>query len=119
MNYELSFLKALALTIVSESAVLFLLIKYIFKKETFNLISFILACIVPSVCTLPYLWFILPFIIKEKILYIIISELLAVIIESLILREFLKVNYLQALIISTLCNAFSYSLGIILKQYII
>jgi hypothetical protein len=119
MNYEISFLKALILTITIETFTIFIFSKCIFRKSSYKIYTLLVAGILPSLLTLPYLWFILPVLIKTKIFYILISELSAVILESFIIKEILRINYLRALILSMVCNTLSYCSGLLLHRFII
>jgi hypothetical protein len=113
INYEISFLKNLALTISIETIVLVLLFKLLFKKTLVQNWLLILTGILASFSTLPYLWFILPLFIKSKIYYMVISEISAVLIESVIIFGLLKVNYQKALLVSTACNVISFFTGLL------
>lgn len=109
------FLKALLRTILVEILVLFLLFKTIYKRlEVKNQFLFITG-ILASLATLPYVWFVLPTLIQPTLLYVLISELSVVIIESLIIFKSLKIDYKKALITSTICNATSFMVGIIIN----
>jgi hypothetical protein len=113
MNYEINFLKSLALTILIETAVLFILVKRFYTRFQVKNQVIIIAGITASFATLPYLWFIIPLFIKSGFYYQVVSELLAVFLESFILMGFLKFNYKNALIISLICNSVSYGVGLI------
>ena len=115
MNYEIDFLKSLVLTIFIETIVLLFLFKVIFIKLKTKTWIIILAGITASFATLPYLWFILPLFLKTKLLYKIVSEIFAILIESLIFLGFLRIDYKKALLISIICNSISYIGGIIIK----
>lgn len=112
MNYEILFLKSLLYTISIESIVLFILFKTVYK--TVNVSNWILLFIgiITTFSTLPYVWFILPTIISNKLFYIITSELTAVIIESIIILVILKIKYKNAILISFICNAASFLIGL-------
>ena len=112
MNYELTFLKALALTILIETSVLLMLIKIIFRKLNLKIWIILLAGITASFATLPYLWFIIPLWIKTKLYYVIFSEGLAILLESFILAGILRIKYSYALGLSAACNIISYLIGL-------
>ncbi|MBN2520618.1 MAG: hypothetical protein JXB17_08955 [Bacteroidales bacterium] len=115
MNYEIEFLKSLGLTILVETITLFVLTKLIIKNPDVKIWIILLAGIIASFATLPYLWFILPLFIKTKIFYIIISESSAVIIETFILSGFLKTNLKKAFVFSFFCNLTSYLIGLLIR----
>ncbi len=111
MHYELSFLRSLVLSIFIETLLLLIIIKNFFKKLNIKTWIVILAGITATFATLPYLWFIIPLFIKTKIAYIIISESLAILLESFILFGMLRIKYRIALIFATICNLISFLIG--------
>lgn len=117
MDYEIDFLKSLALTIFVETIVLLLLTKVVFKEPKNKTWIIIFAGITVSLATLPYLWFIFPLFLKSKLLYKIVSEVSAIFIESLIYFGFLRIDYRKALIISIICNSISFISGMIMNLF--
>lgn len=115
MDYEISFLKALFLTIVVETSVLFLLFKMFYKTLKVSNWILLLTGILCSFSTLPYLWFILPLFLKTKMLYVISSEVSAVLIESVIIWGLLRINYAKAIIVSIACNMSSFFIGLLVR----
>jgi len=115
MDYEIAFLKALLLTISIETVVLYILLKFVFKKPKVLNRVILIAGITASFATLPYLWFIYPLFLRTRLTYIIVSELTAVLLESFILLGFLRVNYIRALILSFICNATSFFIGLMIN----
>ncbi len=115
MAYEITFLKALLLTIFIETAVLFFLIKVLFKSTKFGNWILLLTGVLATFSTLPYLWFILPYLIKTKLWYVIASEVSAILIESLIILGLLRTNYPKALLISVICNTTSFLIGLLIN----
>jgi hypothetical protein len=113
MVYEVVFLKALLLTIIIESAVLFLLFKTVYMPLNIKNWLLLLTGILATFSTLPYLWFILPMFIKTKLYYIIISEVSAVLIESVVVLGLLRISYKNSLIASITCNMTSFLLGLL------
>lgn len=111
MEYEFSFLKALLLTIVIETAVLFALYYTVFKNEKPANWLLLLTGVVTTMATLPYLWFIIPLFVHSKLWYNLVCESSAVIVESVIIVGLLRVKYPKALIISLACNMVSYGIG--------
>jgi len=115
MVYEIEFLKALLLTILIETVVLFLLVKVVFKFLNINNWMLVLTGILTTFATLPYLWFIFPLFIKTKIYYTIISEVSAILVESVIILGILKISYKKALFISITCNMASFLIGLLIN----
>lgn len=114
MDYEIKFLESLLLTIFIETIVLLLLVKTLFRKESFFLKQIILTGIIASMATLPYLWFIFPLFLKSKLLYKVVSEVTAILIEALIIQGILKTELKKSFIISIICNMTSYFLGLLI-----
>jgi hypothetical protein len=110
MQYEQLFLRALALTLIVEVPVVFLLVKYWLKKSAY--VDIVFSGIIASSLTLPYFWFVLPVYIFEKNLYNIAGEILIIIVESLIYWRFLKLKFGQALFVSLVANLASILIGI-------
>lgn len=115
MYYELSFLKALMLTIFIETSVLFLLFKIVFRISGINNWILLLTGILPSMTTLPYVWFIMPAFVKTRLYYLVISEVSVTAIESLIIWGILRTNYTKALIASIVCNTTSFLIGLLIN----
>ena len=114
MNYELSFLKSLILTVFIETLVLWILTRTFEKKKAFPVSVILIAGFFASFATLPYLWFIVPVFIKQPVPYSIICELFAVVVESIILFGFLKIAYHKCLLFSAICNIVSFSTGLLI-----
>ena len=102
------FLIAWIRTIIIETIILFLLAKLFWKDNKISNIRLILFWILASSITLPFLWFILPSLISNTIVYTIIGELLVTIIEVVILKYWLKISWTKAIIASAACNLCSY-----------
>jgi hypothetical protein len=113
-QYELKFLFSLFLTIVSECTLLIVLIRFRFFKELkkHSLGSILLIFGLASAATLPYLWFVLPAFLHNKVMFHIIGELSVVLAESLIYFVVFKIDYKRMLLLSFLCNLFSYLIGL-------
>ena len=114
MLYEYKFLISLLFTIVVEIITLYVIIKYFFKKEKIKNSLLLFTGFLCSFATLPYLWFIIPILIKTRLPYILIGEALVILIESFIIFFILKINYKKSIIISFICNFLSFLLGLLL-----
>lgn len=115
MEYEINFLKALLLTVSIETIVLLILSKTFYRCDTYPFKLIILTGIITSLATLPYLWFIFPLFLKTKLWYKLISEITAILIETLIIWGILKTTIKKSFIISLICNMTSYILGLIIN----
>ena len=92
MDYELLFLKSLFLTVSIETVVLCLFYRLVIKLENGNISRLVITGMIASMTTLPYLWFILPNYIDQRIWYVIIGESFAVLVETLIIGVILRIN---------------------------
>ena len=112
--YSKMFLMALISTCLFETFCLFLLIRFVFKinKDKVTNLILIFAGIFASFATLPYVWFIFPELITNRSFYILISEIFAVIIEAILYYFIFKISFKKALLISFICNLFSFILGL-------
>lgn len=113
--YEVLFLKALGLTSLIEITVFCLVYYFGFKKKKLSeLLYGAFVCFIASALTLPYVWFVFPAFITEKIIYIIAAEIFALIVEAVVYRILLKCRAYQAFIISFICNGASFGLGLLI-----
>jgi len=67
-----------------------------------------------SFATLPYIWFILPLVVKSYYVFVVVSEVFAILAESLIYYFALKISITKAFTISLICNLTSFLLGFII-----
>ncbi len=116
MIYEYQFLQSLTVTITIEILILFILIRFLFKlkKEEITNSYLFFTGFICSFATLPYLWFLLPLFLKTRMNYMIIGESSVVILETIILYYLLKISFKNCLIISFICNATSFLIGILI-----
>ena len=116
MLFEEKFLIALALTIIIETAVLFAVARFAFKKTKKDISDeqVLFAGFFASIATLPYLWFVLPPFVNAAH-YVWIGEALVVLAETIILRQLLKLRWREALAASIVCNAVSFAAGLLLS----
>jgi len=117
MIYEYQFLQSLLLTFVVETAVLFTIARFFLKitdKRISNSLLFFTGFIC-SFATLPYLWFILPLFLKTRMPYVILGEFFVVMVESVIIFYVLKLSFRKSFIISFICNASSFLVGLIIS----
>ncbi len=111
-SYETDFLYSLLLTVTVESIVIYALLFY-FYKEKRGLKNILLAGVLPSFATLPYLWFIFPILfIGNHTLYVVIGELSVTLVEGFILQGVLQIGFKRAFILSIVANFCSYFVGI-------
>ncbi|MBN1226769.1 MAG: hypothetical protein JXA79_07235, partial [Deltaproteobacteria bacterium] len=110
-------LLGLVVTVSLETVVLFLLVRLYLKKGRQELSNQLLLFtgIFCSFATLPYLWFVLPYYLRDKsyYLFIIVGEISVTLIESVIIYFVLRLNYRRSLVISVLCNVVSVAFGML------
>lgn len=114
MNYDILFLKSLVLTIVIETIVLFIFFRWIVKLKDIGIAQLLMTGFLASFATLPYLWFVFPTYIDSKLLYIILCESFAILVETFIIAALLRIKYIQSLWCSLSCNIISFFTGLII-----
>lgn len=114
MFYEQKFLFSLLLTLTIEIPVVVLLVKYLYKQKEIKISKIIFVGFIANALTLPYLWFILPAHISSRLLYVLIGEISAFLIEAIIYKELLDIKINKALIISLIANLTSFLLGLLI-----
>ncbi len=113
-SYEIDFLFSLVFTVIVELTVIYALL-YSFHKKSIAVRDILFAGILPSVITLPYLWFVLPlFFIGHSVLYTVVGEVCVTLAEMFLLCKLLSISLKRGLIYSSLANFSSFSLGYLL-----
>jgi hypothetical protein len=107
--YLFSFFQAFLLTFSAELLILLLLAKKIQTLRIFNVV------LIGNLVSMPVVWFLFSAFIREFHIYLITSELFAVLSESVILKSFLSISYRRSLFYSLVANLFSFSIGWILS----
>ena len=111
MSYEILFLYSLIITLAVEVPVVFLLVKYLYKNT--DKWGIVFAGIISSTLTLPYFWFILPYFVTDRFIYIFIGESTIILVEAFIYFRLLKLKFKQALFVSIIANLASILVGLI------
>ena len=116
--YEIQFLLSLAITIVIEIIVLWLAIRFLFRlvKEALGPGIIIFAGLIASLTTLPYVWFIIPYFVREHLSYMITAEVFALLAETVIYLFLLKVSLKRAFLLALICNTLSFLAGELIKM---
>lgn len=110
-----NFLIALALTIIIETLILFLISIFLdLNEKKFSNKNIIFAWMIASALTLPYLHFILPEFIPWWYTYISVWEISVTIIEAIFYMFFFDIKIKLAFIISFFANFISFSIWLIL-----
>jgi hypothetical protein len=110
------FLKALMLTILIESLILFIIFNTWLKAFPVSNNRLLFTGIICSFATLPYVWFVLPVFIKPQLPYVIVAELSVMIIEAFIIRNLMDLQLRKALFASVLCNVCSFIIGLLINM---
>jgi hypothetical protein len=114
MFYEQKFLFSLLLTLIIEIPIVFFLIKFLYKYKEIRTLKLVFTGLVTSTLTLPYFWFVLPFYISNRNLYIFFGEGLIILIEAIIYNQFLQLKFSRSFIISLFTNLSSIFLGLLI-----
>lgn len=112
MISESRFLLSLLATLSVEIPVLVLLQKYIFRLKNIITIKMIIAGLIASVLTLPYLWFVLPPYIDARY-YLYVGELAVIAVEGGILKVLLGIKLRTAISMSAIANICSFGMGLV------
>jgi hypothetical protein len=121
LTYTYRFLFALVFTIFIETIILWIFIIKIFKfkDEKFSASNIIFAGIMASFSTISYVWYIFPVLIYWSFkLSLILSEIFAFLVEAVFYRFYFDIKFRYCLLISFICNLFSWGLGYLLKIFL-
>ncbi len=109
------FLKAWLFTVAIETLVVVLVLLKFNHKQAAPLKLIIGASIAANSLTLPYVWFVFPYLFLGRYsTSLIISELFAWLAEAIFYKMFLQLSWKKTLIVSFIANALSLSLGYII-----
>ncbi len=109
--FLVKFLTALAFTIAIETIFLYALLRFLFKRRDVPTTRILAAGVFASFATLPYVWFVFPFIYNWPGTAAMWSEPFVFLVEAIFYKLFLKLDGKTALILSLICNLASYSIG--------
>lgn len=116
--YAHRFLSSLGFTLVVETAVLFLLLRLVFKRSDLSTTKIIFAGALSSAATVPYVWFVFPYLTEwSRNTSLFVSEPLVFVVEALLYRAILKTNLRTSFLASLVCNLSSFVLGPLLRAY--
>lgn len=107
------FLVSLSLTIVIESAVLLFISRVFWRDLKLDNKRFYISAALPSLLTLPYLWFVFPLFLPDHMV-IAVGEMAVVLAEALLLKFLLGISWQRSALASLLCNLSSYVVGVLL-----
>lgn len=118
VSYTHRFITSFVFTITVETILLFLLVRFVFKikKSRISAKEIIFAGFFASFATIPYVWFVFPYLAQwPRGVSIIYSEAFAFIVEALFYNLFLKLDAKKSVMVSAICNLSSFSLGRLLR----
>lgn len=117
--YIFQFLHALLLTVAIEATVLVFMVRSMFKISSrevpWSLLLF--SGFLTSFATLPYLWFVLPDLIRDYSIYIVVGEVSVFIMEAGMYFFILRLGVKRAFLLSFVCNIFSFLVGLALQHF--
>lgn len=121
MSYEIIFLKGLLFTIVAElgAGILFRILETrlgFFKKKVLGKIEwwkFVVVIAMATVMTLPYVWFVLSFLVTPKIVFQVVAELFAWLMEAVFYVFCFQLKAREAVVFSFVLNLVSVVLGLL------
>jgi len=114
-EYELHFLRALGLTLLLEAPLVCLVL---WKGPWRILLAWPrrLACgVVPSIATLPWLWFLGPWLLPSFALRATVGEPVVALAEALLLMLMARLPWTRAFTISLAANALSFGVGLLVR----
>ncbi len=115
-HYAYSFLLHVIITLLVESGVIFILARRVFRlgKNSLSNSQLWMAGICASSLTLPYVWFVFPWLIANFTVAIVVAEVFALIVETVFYKFFLRISWKRAAVFSLVANFASYSIGQVL-----
>ena len=113
--YEQHFLRALPLTVAVEACVVIALLRLLpaLKKYPLSLLNVAAAGTVPSILTLPYLWFIMPLFIQNYTGRVVGGEITVFLAETVLLRVITGIPWRCNALLSFVANGASILAGLI------
>lgn len=112
-SYRLMFFIALITAIIAETAMLIVICKLAnFPEKSWA--RRILGGSLPSVASLPWLWFVMPLFVVMDPINILGAEIAIVFAEALLICFITNYNYSQSLLLSMAMNVASYLIGLLL-----
>jgi hypothetical protein len=114
MDYEIKFMEALALTVAVEAIVICMMIRLLppLRRRSIPLLPMVAAGVIPSVATLPYLWFIAPAFIHPYGLQVGAGEVAIWAVETVMIRLLVNIPVRWCALLSFTANAASVLAGL-------
>lgn len=116
--YVHRFIAVASFSVFVETAILFFLIRYVFKNKMIPTSRLLFAGIFATYATNPYVFFVFPRItLWPYNTALLVSETLVFFVEALFYRLFLRTDWRASLIISLVCNFSSWYLTYLLRTH--
>jgi hypothetical protein len=116
IDYIHRFITSMVFTVGLETAVLFLLMRTVFRKTWVSRNVLLQTALLANFATVPYVWFVFPYLFNwPRETSLLFSEPFVFLVEAIIYRYFLNVSWRTALVASFLCNVASYYAGPFLR----
>lgn len=109
--YELLFLKALCWTLLFEVPVVVGALRCSPWKAGLSWPALLGTAFVPTLLTLPYLWFLGPWLESDPMLRAIVGEVSVALVEGVLIALLARIPLHRALVVSCGANALSYGAG--------
>jgi len=117
-SYIHRFITSLTATESIEIIVLFVLIRYVLKERKLATSKIISAGFFASFATIPYVWFVFPYILPwSRSTSLLVSEPAVFILEGIFYRFYLATDWKTSLSLSLLCNVASYYLPLWMRAH--
>lgn len=113
-TYESLFLKGLAQTLAMEATVVWLLVRWFPSCESPAQPGWprvLAASTLPSLLTLPYLWFLGPWLVPDRFWRAAIGEPIIALVEALMIGLLLQCSARRAAFLSLIANVVSWQVG--------
>ena len=116
--YTHHFISSLVFTIVLETIIVFLLLRYVFKNTKVSTGRMIFGGLFASFATIPYVWFVFPSLLNwSRATSLWVSEPTVFVLEAIFYRSLFQTDWKTSFILSLVANVASYVLGPILRSH--
>lgn len=116
--YTHSFLTSLVFTMAIETALLYLILRFVIKYPDLSSLKIVTIGLLANFTTVPYVWFVFPTLLNwSRNTSLLYSEPFVFLVEAFIYQIYLKTSVRTSLFVSLVCNAASYFIGPILRAH--
>lgn len=112
-SYRLMFVVALLVATIGETAVL-LIVSRLAKFEKKPLLKLLFAGSIPSIASLPWLWYVMPNFLAMTTFNVTLAEIFIMLCEALLIHLITGYKYGQSVILSFAMNIVSYLIGMLI-----